>query len=513
MSGKVTRSKSSYQELELVNPDIAVIDTSAEINQVSTASSPTKFGMEPVYPLTAGLTATKLRPIITQAIEMASSELSMHDDKLSQFYQEIEKLQNNATLRDDNLKERNKKNIAQLQYSSKMWPSAIEAIKSIHYPKSNESFAVDSKARQRLAFDELVYLTYQKLAQERAQEAASESDMEQSDSKYELKLQTSGITDQFLRALPFNLTKSQQKCISDIFTDLESKEKMMRLVQGDVGSGKTVVAFMAMLRAVESGKQACLLAPTMILANQHYSNLVKLVKGIKNGDRDIGVRMITGSVVGKERLQLLKDVNDSTVDILIGTHALLSEKVLEAFNNNLGIVVIDEEQRFGVGQRELLTGRANALFTTATPIPRSLLLVTQQDKSISTLTEKPPSKRPIITVLRGASITNVIIDRLKANIMYGTKVFWVAPTLEPSKRMPGASATERFEQLNGLFPGQVGLLHGQMTDEQKKDVMDKFAMAESDIKILVATTVIEVGVDVPDASICIIDRVRNRRNK
>lgn len=505
MSGKVTRSKSALQELELINPDIvAVVD-----DDDKTLTS--KFGIEPVYPLTAGLTASKLKPIIAQAIELSALDILTNDNKLLKFYGEVENQQSNKS--DDNPNSNpnpNKKDPpSQLEYSKRGWPSIIDAIKSIHYPQSNESIAINSRARERLAFDELVYLTYQKLSRERERERdRSKSDIIQDNgSRYELKLQSSSITDQFLKALPFKLTNSQQNSINDIFADLESKEKMSRLVQGDVGSGKTVVAFMAMLRAVESGKQACLLAPTMILASQHYSNLLRLVKGIKHGSREVGVRMISGSVVGKERLQLLRDVSDSSVDIVIGTHALLSEKVIEAFSDKLGLVVIDEEQRFGVDQRALLAGRANALFTTATPIPRSLLLVTQHDKSISTLTEKPPSKRPIKTVLIKSSITDVVIDRLRANIAYGTKVFWVAPALDATKRMPGSSASERFDHLSQLFPGQVALLHGQMTDEQKKDTMEKFSMANSEIKILVATTVIEVGVDVPDASICVIDRV------
>ena len=468
VSGRI--SVSTYDgELEMQNPDR--IFNSNELNISK------KLDVEPIYPQTQGLTSTKIASIIKEALDTISSDFEY-----------------------DYLDGSMKRNVN--------LPTSLESLKSIHAPQSCDDVSPLTKYRQRLAFDELV-ASHLKYLGSKAMNAPH------APVKMDFSVKSSGVlTSLLIGKLPFSLTKSQKTAIDEIFSDMESAPRMNRLIQGDVGSGKTIVAFLAMLKAVEAGKQACLIAPTEILAKQHFSSLCKYLEIIKDATNEYNTRqfkrsrpiithLITGSVVGKSRDHIISQFRSQQADIAIGTHALLTENVLESLVD-LEIVVVDEEQKFGVNQRDIIASKTNVIYTTATPIPRSMMLAALSERNISTLTEKPPSKRPIKTVLLGRSLTDDIIERIKANIPFGTKIFWVTPSLNPSKVMPGCSAIEREAQLSKLFPGKVGLLHGKMSPEEKNSVMLKFSSGE--YSLLVSTTVVEVGVDVPDASICVIDR-------
>ncbi len=468
VSGRI--SISTYDgELEMQNPDRIFNSDELDISK--------KLDLEPIYPQTQGLTSTKIATIIKEAIDTVSSDL------------EYDYLHGSVKM-NVNL------------------PTSLESLKSIHAPQSSDDVSPLTVHKQRLAFDELV-ASHLKYLESKA------INVPHATVKKDFSIKSSGaLTTVLMNKLPFTLTKSQKSAIDEIFTDMESASRMSRLIQGDVGSGKTIVAFLAMLKAVEAGKQACLIAPTEILAKQHFSSLCKYLDIIKEISKEYNIKqfkrnrpiithLITGSVVGKARDNIVSQFKSHQADIAIGTHALLTENVLESLTN-LEIVVVDEEQKFGVNQRDIIASKTNVIYTTATPIPRSMMLAALSERNVSTLTEKPPSKRPIKTVLLGRSLTDDIIERIKANIPYGTKIFWVTPSLNPSKVMPGCSAIEREAQLSKLFPGKVGLLHGKMSPEEKNSVMLKFTSGE--YSLLVSTTVVEVGVDVPDASICVIDR-------
>jgi ATP-dependent DNA helicase RecG len=467
VSGRV--SISSYDgAFEMANPD--------RIFNINDLDISKKLDIETIYPQTQGLTSTKIATVVKEAIDIVSADLA-HD------------------YLDGSM---NKKN---------QLPTLLESLKNIHSPQSSDDISPLAKYRQRIAFDELV-ASHLKFLESKAVNAPHNS-------VKDFSVKSSGeLTASLIKNLPFSLTKSQKITVDEIFADMESSSRMSRLIQGDVGSGKTIVAFLAMLKAVEAGKQACLIAPTEILAKQHFSSLCKYLDTIKDAsneyctkklgrNRSIISHLITGSVVGKTRDNIISQFKSHDADIAIGTHALLTENVLDSLSN-LEIVVVDEEQKFGVNQRELIASKTNVIYTTATPIPRSMMLAALSERNISTLTEKPPAKRPIKTVLLGRSLTEDIIERIKVNIPFGTKIFWVTPSLNPSKVMPGCSAIERNAQLSKLFPGKVGLLHGKMSPEEKNNVMFKFSSGE--YSLLVSTTVVEVGVDVPDASICVIDR-------
>jgi ATP-dependent DNA helicase RecG len=302
-------------------------------------------------------------------------------------------------------------------------------------------------------------------------------------------------------ALPFALTNSQRQALKEIAEDMAAPHRMLRLLQGDVGSGKTVVALMAMAVAVEGGAQAALMAPTEVLARQHAETMAPLAyaAGLRLG-------LLTGREKGRPRAELLERLAAGEIDILIGTHALFQQDV--AFRD-LAFAVIDEQHRFGVHQRLALqtkggSGGANVLVMTATPIPRTLLMTHYGDLDVSRLTEKPAGRKPIVT--RKTAVDNIerLIARLRAQLAEGAQVYWVCPLIESSDKSELAAAEERHAHLVQLFgESNVGLLHGAMPDKAKDTTMADFAANR--LKILVATTVIEVGVDVPNANIMVIE--------
>jgi ATP-dependent DNA helicase RecG len=301
-----------------------------------------------------------------------------------------------------------------------------------------------------------------------------------------------------LAALPYSLTGSQEKALAEITADLASPHRMLRLLQGDVGSGKTIVALLAMASVVEAGAQAAFMAPTELLARQHFETIRPLAEAAA-----LSVALLTGRERGQERFDTLEKLKHGTIDIVVGTHALFQNGV---DFRDLALAVVDEQHRFGVHQRLALTSKGDAtdiLVMTATPIPRTLVLTYFGDMDVSALTEKPAGRQPIDTRILPLDRLNEVIDRVGQAISDGKKIYWVCPLVEESEETDLAAATERAAELRERFGNAVALVHGQMKPADKDVAMERFRAG--DARILVATTVIEVGVDVPDATIMVIE--------
>ena len=416
--------------------------------------------LEPVYPLTAGLSGKVLLKAARQAIERVPT---------------LPEWQDAAWLR------------------QRGWPDAATALAHLHRPEDPSDISPASPPWQRLAYDELLAgqlalaLVRQSLKSQAGRSVAGDGHVR------------ARIAD----ALPFGLTASQRQALKEIAEDMGSAQRMLRLLQGDVGSGKTVVALMAMAVAVEAGGQAALMAPTEVLARQHAETIAPLADAA-------GLRMglLTGREKGRARAELLERLAAGDIDILIGTHALFQADV--AFKD-LAFAVIDEQHRFGVHQRLALQskggpgkGGAGVLVMTATPIPRTLLMTHYGDLDVSRLTEKPAGRKPIITKSIPVEAIERLIDRLRVQLAEGAQVYWVCPLIESSDKSELAAAEERHAHLAQVFGANaVGLLHGAMADKAKDATMAAFGANQ--LKILVATTVIEVGVDVPNANIMVIE--------
>lgn len=371
-----------------------------------------------------------------------------------------------------------------------------EAVRGVHDPRDEEHLA---KARYRLAFDELFLFQIRALQRRWRLRQNSKQDgrVIRIDSE---------LTKRFLSQLPFTLTGAQQRVIGEISKDLNSPYPMMRLLQGDVGSGKTVVAAFAMVHALSARFQAALMAPTEILARQHYHNLMKFLSGF-----GFNVHLLVGSLADGQKEEIVRQIATGTVDLVVGTHALIQEGVRFA---RLGLAVIDEQHRFGVKQRELLEGASSVsglgraphvLNLSATPIPRTLAMVVYGDQDVSVLDELPPGRQPIITRLvpekkrRDAEFW--IADQIKK----GRQVFVVCPLIDESDVLGVKAVTTEFERLQGeVFKSfRIGLLHGKLRPAEKEEMMGKFGAGELDI--LVSTSVVEVGIDVPNATIMLIE--------
>ena len=295
--------------------------------------------------------------------------------------------------------------------------------------------------------------------------------------------------------LPFELTKAQQKCLKEIRDDLASKDRMTRLLQGDVGSGKTIVALLAALQAVENKTQAAFLAPTDILARQHFDKIQALCAPLK-----VKVELLTAREKGKKRDQILTDLKTGKIEIIIGTHALLEDNVVF---HDLGLAIIDEQHRFGVKQRVALAEKekgVNVLVMTATPIPRTLALTAYGDMDVSILNEKPAGRQPIDTRVMPLGQIDPLVERLKNN---PTQVYWVCPLVEESEESDLMAAEKRYAALCQVFGNEVGLVHGKMKAAEKDAAMADFISGKT--RILVSTTVIEVGVDVPSAGLMVVE--------
>ncbi len=413
--------------------------------------------IEPVYPLTTGLSNTSLRKAVHGALQALPDLPEWIDEPYL------------------------KKND---------WSSFAGSIEALHAPTSDEDFLPSNPVRGRLAYDELLanQLALAILRQSMKRRAGR-------------PITAPGrLRKAILDALPFALTGAQTRALAEIDTDMADPLHMLRLLQGDVGSGKTIVALLAMATAVEAGHQAALMAPTELLARQHFETISRFA-----APAGLRVRLLTGRERGKERLAILEDLKTGEIDILLGTHALFQEAI--AFHD-LGLAVIDEQHRFGVHQRLALQAKgvgagAELLVMTATPIPRTLLLTSYGDLDVSRLDEKPPGRKPVLTRTVPLERLDEVVDGIERAVETGAQVYWVCPLVGESETLDLAAAEERFAHLQKRFGEKVGLVHGQLKGKEKDAVMARFAAGE--LSVLVSTTVIEVGVDVPNASIMIIE--------
>lgn len=369
------------------------------------------------------------------------------------------------------------------------WSDWAVAIKTAHHPDGSANLSPLDKVRQRLAYDELL-ANQLALALVRRRNRKQGGQVIRGDGR---------LRDQALAALPYSLTRSQIQALSEIEGDMGAPRRMLRLLQGDVGSGKTVVAFMAMLNALETGGQAALMAPTEILARQHYDTIAPLAAKI-----GVTCTVLTGRDKSANRRDILARLADGRAAIAIGTHALFQEEV--AFKD-LKMAVIDEQHRFGVHQRLTLGSKGHypdMLVMTATPIPRTLTLTAYGDLDSSRLTDKPPGREPVTTVVVSQNRIAEVVDGLHRKLADGAKVYWVCPLVEESEMLDLSDAEGRHSDLAQHFGAdRVALVHGKMKPKDKDAAMERFVDGPADI--LVATTVIEVGVDVPAATVIVIE--------
>lgn len=412
--------------------------------------------LEPVYPLTAGVSGK----ILGKAIRQILADVP-----------QLPEWQDAAWI------------------AARKLPSFQAALATLHNPEDADDLEPDSPARQRLAYDELLAnqlaLALVRRHMKRASGRALKGEGER--------------RRQIVDALPFSLTESQQLAVSEITADMASPDRMLRLLQGDVGSGKTIVGLLAMAAAAEAGTQSALMVPTDILARQHIASIQPLARaaGLK-------AAILTGREKGQSRQQLLDELSSGEIDILIGTHALFQAGVSFA---DLGLVIIDEQHRFGVHQRLALQSKsrrpADLLVMTATPIPRTLALTAYGDMDITRLIGKPAGRKPVETRVMPLEKLDQIVDALGRAVSQGKRAYWVCPLVEESDFIDKTAAEARFSTLQARFGPKVGLVHGRMKGPEKDAVMAQFKNGE--LSILVSTTVIEVGVDVPEASIMIIE--------
>jgi len=463
--GKVGEYRSQRQ---MVNP---VVDVVAGVDEPAVGRRRRTLRILPVYPASAkaGLTSWEIGTFVEEALERAG-DLA---DPLPEEW----------------------------RASLDLW-GRTEAFRTVHGP---ETMDVVDRARRRLVFDELLRLQLALVLRRRAFEHNARAIRHQVSPLEVAGAKDGTLVARFLAALPFTLTRAQRQALAVIVADLAGPFPMHRLLQGDVGSGKTVVALAALLGAVQSGHQGALMVPTEVLAEQHDAAVRSML-----GDLGVRVELLTSRVKGKARTQLLADLAGGDVSIVVGTHALLSEGV--EFGS-LGVVVIDEQHRFGVEQRATLRAKGDAgdpdlLVMTATPIPRTAAMVIFGDLDLTVLDEMPPGRAPITTTwLPAPDDEHLAWERVRTEVAAGHRAFVVCPLVSDSPRVEARSATEEYERLSadgGELAGlAVGLLHGQMAPAVREEVMTRFRAG--DVEVLVATTVIEVGVDVPEATVMVIE--------
>jgi ATP-dependent DNA helicase RecG len=438
------------KELQITHPDH--IGTLDELDRLQT--------VEPIYPLTAGLTQKPLAKAVRQALEHAPTAAQMpewHDPALM---------------------------------DREGWPLWREALSQVHAPQSEVELSPTTSGRRRLGYDEL-------LANQLALLLVREK-MRRKPGR--ALLGNGALLGTVEAALPYTLTGTQNQALAEILGDIKSPNRMLRLLQGDVGSGKTVVALMAMLQAVEAGAQAALMAPTELLSRQHFAVLQDLCASVPG----VRIAALTGRDKGKARAEILAHLEAGDIDILIGTHALFQESV--EFHD-LALVVVDEQHRFGVHQRLALTDRqgqaTDVLVMSATPIPRTLTLTVYGDMDVSRLEEKPPGRSPVTTRAMPLDRLGEVVAGIQRSLDNGARVYWVCPLVSESDVLDVSAAEDRFKALAKIFGDTVGLAHGQMKPAERDKVMADFAAGA--ITVLVATTVIEVGVDIPEASVMVIE--------
>jgi ATP-dependent DNA helicase RecG len=432
-------------EIQITHPDhIGTLDELAKLQTI-----------EPVYPLTAGLTLKVLAKAVRAALDQAPDLPEWLDPAF---------------------------------FKRQGWTPWRQALLDAHAPQDESALTPTAPPRSRLAYDELL-ANQLALALVRRVLRRRKGRAIKGDGRLRAKAQA---------ALPYTLTHSQETAVTEILADMASESRMLRLLQGDVGSGKTVVALLAMLNAVEAGAQAVLMAPTEILARQHFATLEPLAKAA-----GVSIALLTGRDKGRARDAILEGLQSGAIALAVGTHALYEEDV--AFRD-LGLAVIDEQHRFGVHQRLTLARKGQAvdvLVMTATPIPRTLMLTAYGDMDASRLTEKPAGRQPVDTRVMPAERLEEVVAAVGRALDSGAKVYWVCPLVAESEVLDVAAAEARFEHLSQMFGARVGLVHGRMKGPAKDKVMAEFA--DGSIDLLVATTVIEVGVDVPAATVMVVE--------
>ena len=359
-----------------------------------------------------------------------------------------------------------------------------QAIKSLHL---NEKKNNKSRSYRRIVFDEIC-ANFLSLSENR----------KRIKKKKKTKVFDNKKVEYFIKKLPFKLTNSQNTVLKEIDQDLISNKRMFRIIQGDVGSGKTIVSFLAIYNVTQSGYQTALMSPTEILAKQHFELSKKIFGNF------LKIRFLTGKTEYKERKNILKELKDGKIDLIVGTHSLFQKRI--EFNN-LGLTVIDEQHKFGVKQRSDLAKKGGSncdvLLMSATPIPRTMMMSLYGDMDISKINEKPAERKPIQTLSKPERKINELWPLIKRQINSGNQVFWVCPLIEESSFLDYSSAKKKYEIINKKFPNKVGLIHGALDKEEKDKILNKFLNKE--IFILVSTTVIEVGIDFPNANLIIIE--------
>ncbi|MCB9965591.1 MAG: ATP-dependent DNA helicase RecG [Rhodospirillales bacterium] len=442
VSGKI---EAFHDGLQMVHPD--AIGDLADLERIAV--------YEPVYPLTEGLSNKMLRKVVEAAAEQIPT---------------LPEWQEPSILKREG------------------WTDWKTSLRHLHQPEEGQAILPESPDRRRLAYDELLanQLALALVRQSQRKSRGRALDIDRT------------LRQKFLELLPFTLTSAQCRVMEEIDADMTAPLRMLRLLQGDVGSGKTVVAVMALLNAVSNGLQGALMAPTEILARQHAETLAPWLEAL-----GVPFLCLTGRDKGKKREALLQQIVEGAAKIVIGTHSLFQETILF---QALGVAVIDEQHRFGVHQRLKLSEKGkgvDVLVMTATPIPRTLTLTAYGDMEVSRLDEKPPGRKSVDTRLIAADHLDQMIEGVRKEIEKGIQVYWVCPLVAESEVMDLAAAEERAALLQQFFGDRVGLVHGQMKPEEKDAVMQRFMQGAC--AVLVATTVIEVGVNVPNAAIMVIE--------
>ena len=444
LRGKVSRKKG---RLEMEHPEIF---TPAAYEEVL-------HSMQPIYGLTAGLTNKLIIKLMHQILEEQNLRTEFLPDEIKEYYH----------LADDNY-----------------------ALSAIHFPANMQELLV---ARKRRVFDEfLLFILAVQILKGKTEEAPNAFPMK-----------PVWTTEQIMENLPYKLTRAQLNAWHEIERDLCSHTLMSRLVQGDVGSGKTILAFLAMVLTVENGYQAALMVPTEVLANQHFEAFTKLME--EQGITSCHPVLLTGSTTLKEKRRIYGEIASGEANVIIGTHALIQEKVVY---ENLGLVITDEQHRFGVKQREALTTRGNAphvLVMSATPIPRTLAIIVYGDLDISIIDELPAMRLPIKNCVVGTSYRPKAYSFIEKQIRQGRQAYIICPMVEESEGADGENVTDYTQRIREIFPSDItiGMLHGKMKPKEKNQIMEQFASGE--IQVLVSTTVVEVGVNVPNATVMMVE--------
>ena len=411
--------------------------------------------MQPVYPLTHGLTNTLVQKSVTQALNIIDIKENLPVSVKEKYSLEDRRV----------------------------------AIKNIHFPKNMKEL---STARKRLVFDEFFEFinTLRNLKDNNKNE------------KNEYILEEPDEVENLIKNLPYNLTSAQLRTWEEIKKDISSPKVMNRLIQGDVGSGKTIVAFLALITAALNGYQGALMAPTEVLARQHFEQLKET---LEKNNIDLCPVILVGSMTAKEKRMVYQDIESGTADVIIGTHALIQDKVKY---KNLSLVVTDEQHRFGVRQREAISGkgsRPHTIVMSATPIPRTLAIIMYGDLDISIIDELPAGRRPIANCVVGKDYRYNAYNFIEKQVAQGRQVYIICPTVEYSEAVEGENVIEYADKLKQIFPPaiNVSFLHGRMKPAEKNDIMEKFS--KNEIQVLVSTTVVEVGVNVPNATVMMVE--------